>query len=458
MPRINTRFNPDRQPQAVADAVPRSDDAEKGVLSALLQDASNIIHDAAENLPPEAFYHVGNRMIYEELLGLKDREFDLVVFSQHLIDKGLMGKVGGPAFIAELASFIPTPAHYSYYKGILLEKLSLRKILDGVEEIKQNVLTSQGDINALKEGVIKGMSCIKEAIDSSEVKQPTWEEEVDEWVDDFEAMCAGKKSSGMETQWESWNKRLGGISPGYTIISGQSSSGKSTLLGNIMRWAALEHKRPCLYVSYEMPVRMVISRIAADLADVDGGCLFKPDVMKPSDYQMRKISDAIKMIRSSSLRVVHKPHLSAEGVCHIARKMFIDKGDIVIGIDYLQLIQRPSNIEDKANREREVATNSAVLRTFSKEIDRPVIVLSQLNEDGETRESKSIQMDCDTHIRVDRLKEKIKGKDGKMHPTGKIIDNGLYAEKNRNDEAHFSLPIHLLGRRFRFEDHSISDS
>lgn len=423
---------------------PRSDDAEKGVLSCFLQNPVDLLNDAQVTLPTEAFHHPVHRQLYEELLTFNNRPdhkaLDLVTFSQHLIDKGLMDKIGGPAFVAELLSFVPTPAHYPYYRGILRDKLKLRRVMLAACGIITSVVTSQHDLEEVKDGVGSNLIIIQNELKEPEPKR-SWNDELNEWREDWDLMASGSKASSMPLRWECWNDDAGGLQAGYSIISGTSSSGKSTLLGNIMVDACIGKKRPGLYVSYEMPVRTVISRLVADIADVDGRHLFQPDRTQPEKHIQRKIADAVEVIRKSPLRIVHIPSLSAEGVCSLARKMFLENGDLILGVDYIQLIPRPAGIEKGATRERELARNSEFIRTFSKEIDRPVIALSQLNADLTTRESASVNNDCDSHFRVDRTKDS---------KTGRLTEHGIWIFKSRNGKADLHMPIKLYGERFRF--------
>jgi len=418
-------------------------DVEKAVLGSLLRNPERLIH-ASESVPPEAFYGPVHRQIYEELLsfGMKQDTIDLVTFSQHLIDKGLMATIGGPGYLAELDN-PTTPAIYAHYAGLLLQKLKMRQAWEQAEKIKRSVVSQAADFNEMSAEVLESLAAIRVAMEGESSQEKTMDDEIESWSEDWNLMATGKKESAMSLRWPCWNSEAGGLQPGYHIVSGTSSSGKSTLLGNIMVDACIKNNRPGLYVSYEMPVRMVLSRLVADLADVDGMHLFQPDRSYPSKEIKKAIGDALLVIRKSKLRIVHKPRMSSEGVCHLARKMFTDMGDCVLGVDYIQLIPKPTDIERGSNREREVAVNSAVLRTFSKEIDRPVIALSQLNQDGSTRESGSINMDSDSHMKVDREKDT---------KSGRVTEKGVWVYKSRNGASSFHLPLFLDGPKFRFEE------
>ena len=443
---MSKRFNFKKQEETppTAPASTSAQEVERAILGCLFFDSDHIPH-AAEHLPAEAFYGAVHRQIYEEMIsfGMKTDAFDLVTFTTHLADAQLLDKVGGPAFLTELLTDVPTVEHYRHYLSILNQKLRIRKAWDAAEKIKQTISTGTPNFEDMSVSVMDSLASIRLAMEGAEEKEKTMDDEIDGWEEDWSLMASGKKESAMSLRWPCWNLEAGGLQPGYHIISGTSSSGKSTLLGNIMMDACVRNKRPGLYVSYEMPVRMIISRLVADLADVDGMHLFQPDRSYPTPEIKKAIAVALGVIRKSPLRVVHQPRLSTEGVCHMARKMFVEQGDVVIGVDYLQLIPKPADIEKNANREREVASNSATLRTFSKEIDVPLITLSQLNADGMTRESGSVNMDCDSHFRVDRTKD---------NKTGKITEHGVWIAKCRNGRSDHHLPLFLEGSKFRFAE------
>lgn len=422
-------------------SLPHSEEAEKAILSCCLND-ENVVDAVESDMGVEAFYHPVMRKLFDEMLWYRknsDHPLNVVTFMQHLTDKKMLDECGGPGFIAELTNLVPSPGIYPHYSAIVASKMELRKVIGSCSDILESVSKDAHDLTLMRETVNEALVRMGNAVAPKETG-PTWDDEIDSWNEDWEQMATGRKKSGDDTRWRCYNNRVGGIMAGYSIISGTSSSGKSTLLGNILTDACIHRGRPGLFKSYEMPVRTCIGRLVADIGDVDGKHIFAPDRSKPSKEITRRITDAMEKIRKSKLRIIHDTSMGAEDVCRIAREMFLKHGDLIMGVDYVQLIKRPSWLEKGANREREVATNSSIFRNFSKEIDRPVIALSQLNNDGTTRESASVNMDCDSHLRIDRIKDK----------NGNITESGVFVAKSRNGEADFHLPLFLQGERFRF--------
>lgn len=416
------------------EALPCSDDAEKGALSCFLQNPDALLDDAKESLPPSAFYHPANVILYSTLLSMREKGMgiDIVTVSQNLIDSKKMEECGGPGFIAELLDFVPCPVHYPLYKGILKDKLMLRTVAVSSHEIKLAAL-GQGDMQEFREEVEKKVSAISQAIQPEE-KSSSLLDQLGAWHDDWEERRSGRKQSAMPSRWPSMNQATGGLKSGYRIVSGPYSSGKSVMVNNDMADACiLKGNRPGLLVNYEMPVCDVLSRLISDVGNVHGGCTFLPDKRKPSQTEMRAITDAISKIGKSKLKIIHEPHLSADGVCHIARSMWNQHKDLVVGVDYLQKVPAPKNIEKGANHERELSVNSDTFQKLSKELGIPVMVLCQNNKDGSSRGSMSIEMDCDEAFVIEDEK-------------------GIYIKKNRNGERNIYLPIFLNKPFFRFEE------
>lgn len=424
--------------------LPHSIDSENAVLGCALQSPETILPDIGENL--DLFYYPNNRRLAEEMKELSAKNgpqgVDQATFTQWLRDRKMLEELGGISAIQELTSTIFSGASYVYYKGILQDKLASRRMLVACNDIAESVLGNQHDLKLAHDPVVEKMTEIRVALEG-ESKVKCWEEEMDSWRADWQDMAAGKKESAMDLQWPTWNRELGGITSGYTIISGESSSGKSALLGNIMRHACFDKGRPCLIFSYEMKVGIIISRLIAEIANVDGKHVFAPDKSKPESWIQKAIGKAADQIAKSKMRIIHEPNMSAEQCCVVAKKMFSEHGDLLVGVDYVQIIPPPVKLPQGYTREREVAANSESFRCLSKEIDRPVMVLSQLNSDGSTRESASVNMDCDMHVKVDRYTDR---------KTHQVVDNGLWVYKNRNGRKDFSLNIYLNGPRFRFEE------
>lgn len=423
------------KPKIVEDmelGMPRSDDGERGILSCCLQTVE-IIEACRAQIPPDHFYHAGNKLLYEEILHVHGNSLpvDIVTLSQHLIDRKLLDKVGGPATLAELLNFVPTPAHFPYYRDILADKAKLRAILAEADEIKSACRVCEEDMKEVAQIVTERSSRIISLFQEDE--KETMDQVYQKWEEKWQNKASGKVQSAMPSRWSCMNSTIGGIRPGYTIISGEYSSGKSVFVANILADACIKEGRPGILFSYECPVEDVISRLVCDIGGVRGEHVFLPDRFPPQPSTVKAISQALMKIRSSNLKIIHDPYLSADGICHISRKKKAKDGDLIVGVDYLQKLPVPKNIEKGANAERELATNSDTLQKLSKELEIPMLVLCQNNKDGSSRGSMSIEMDCDECFRIEGEK-------------------GIWVRKNRNGAREFHMPLFLEKGLFRFQE------
>lgn len=414
--------------------MPRSDDAERGVLSCFLQSPQELLGQASSSVPKEWFYHAGNRLLYEEMLVLNTTGVvDLVTLSQHLIDRHLLDKIGGPAILAELLNFVPTPAHYGYYCGILRDKHILRGVVQGSERIKESCYIMEESIPELSKLVVTEASQIISLFEESGPKEKSLEEGVMEWMEEYKLKTKGHKASAMPTRWKEFNRRMGGLDGGYTIVSGEYSAGKSVLLRNLLVDACVTNGRPGLLVNYETTIKQTISGMVCDIAGIRTEAVFRPDFNPPTASEEKAIAMALQKIAGSKLKILHDVYISADGIGYRARSMRDKYGDVVVGVDYLQKVPRPSHIEKGANQERELACNSDTLQKIAKDTGCPVVVACQLNKEGTARGSASVNMDGDTHFRIEG-------------------SEGVFVEKFKEGERHFHLPLFLNGTCLRFEE------
>jgi replicative DNA helicase len=366
---------------------------------------------------------------------------EYLALSQYLNDKKLIDRIGGQGMLAELLDFVPTPSHYGYYKGILRDKYLLRQIIGACTEGISFAYEYQEDVPGLLNKVALRISEVTKEASGMVSNADNMDGHLDEWMDTWHDIYKGKKESSMPTRWHCWNTQMMGLRPGYTIISGPRGSGKSSLAQNIQTDACLKRGKAGICFNYEMPVRMTINRIIADLGDIEGAYLFAPDLARPPKEVEKKITQCLEKIRASKLEIIHRPSMDMEEVAQRIRACKAKHGSCVALVDYIQLVPPPRLAKD-ANREQEVAQNSSILRRVSKEVDDTVLGLSQLNRDGTTRESSSIESDADDVYRVERYKQ----------PDGSTSEGGVLVFKNRSGPEGFKLDLLFRGKHYRFED------
>lgn len=364
-------------------ALPYSDDAEKGVLSCFLQNPVDLLADARESLPSDTFYHPVNRQVYEELQTFANRPdqkaLDLVTFSQHLIDKGLMDKIGGPAFLAELLSFVPTPAHYPYYRGIMRDKWMLRRVIAYHTEGIQRSYEFQEDINALLDKMEADALKVRPPEDStgSEVLK----EAVACTIESLQRrMLHTGELAGLSTGLPWLDEMTTGLLPGIYYLGARPAISKTALALNIFDAVILGQETPAGFFSLEMAKERLILRMIAKRAYVPLTALMKGK-LDPS--AQKKVMQAARDMQAQNVRafIDDRSGLSLSQIANKTRRWKKQHGIKFVVIDYLQrMAVNPRNF----NKADSHAENSTGLADLAKDLQIPFLVVAQLNRLCET--------------------------------------------------------------------------
>lgn len=415
--------------------LPSSLEAERAVLGCYLH--YNDLLDLGDK--EEWFYHAGSRVLFQEMKAMRASGLpvDYILLCKWLADRGKMEEIGGNGVLADILDYVPAPTHYKHYLNILKECSLARVAVQGGVTILE--MAYHHDRKEIATTAATQLALIEQAARGAN-SEPSMEDQIDQWQNDWNLMASGKKASAMPTRWKAWNKKVMGVRPGYTIIMGARGSGKSILAQNIITDAAITFNRPALIVSYEMPVRMIINRLIADMGNINGAYLFSPDIAVPTPEIIKQINRCLDRIRGSRLRIVHDVTMGAEGIVAKVKQIHAKHGDCVVAVDYLQLMKSPKG-EKFDLREQVIAANSSLLRDLSKELDIPVFALSQINKEGTSRESNAPEQDADDIYRIERYRL----------PNGDMKEEGITCVKNRNgDDGHIDMVLN--GPLFRFEE------
>lgn len=418
--------NKSQSPEVIE--LPHAAGAEDGVLSSFLQSPALLRHFRSA-YTKEHFYNVCNRQLWSEMdkMDRDGKTLDPVTVGQWLIDRGIIDEIGGPSRVAELLNFVTTPENYRYYCGILDDKLKLRDVWNRTDTIRTAVKDEGADMNQFNQIVVGECSQIQSILQEKDEEQ-TFEDQVQETITEWEEVYSGNRASAYTSPWPAWDRYLGGIKKGYVLIMAPRKSGKSSLAKDLVLHMAMVHKQRAMYFSYEMSYQDTIRRMLCDLSGVSSQYIFQPDVFKPSEEQAKSIAKAASRLHSAPLKVVNNPNLNVDGISFIIRK-FRPKLAVV---DYLQLLPPPPGIDGKDNYERQVAENSRRLQILSCEINESIIVLSQMNANGEARWSASTENDIDLALAI--------------QPEGVLV------KSQRNGPSGGQIPIALNGETFKFEE------
>lgn len=410
----------------IARPLPACSDSEKAVLSCLMQAENRA--EILTHLAAELFHVPAHQLLYSQLAGWEG-EFDVVEMNSRLLSAKIMDQVGGPAKIMDIYGFVPTANHAPHYIDILIDKAARRKAIAAATEL--TVQAYEGDdINT---------TCAKfcEEIVSQVggQKEPSWEEQLAEWLEHMEDLDKGGQV-GPQMRWPCFNEAFGGLPPNYIVLGGATSSGKSTLLQNIVEDVVQQSKR-VLWFSYEMSAVDHISRLAVSVGKVRPGPVFKGGFSSDDFARIQKFFGRVAEWRDFLKLVTNS--MDVDRLCQHAKAEALRGNLGLIAVDYLQLVEGSENTR---TREQEVARISRRLRQLQRSLKVPIIALSQLNENGQVRESKAIAHDSEICLRV--VSPNVdEGEEG-----------GVSIDKGRNVGRGQVLPLVLMGSQFEFIERS----
>ena len=447
-------------------ALPFSDDAEKGVLSSLLQDPNERLSESRVNLPAAAFYHEANRTIYEKLLEFYDKNLpiDPVMVTNVLRDQNLLDKVGGPAAITELFTFVPSPAHYQHYKKIVLDKYLLRQLIhacsinihDAYEFGKEEV---DGDVNTVVDHAEQRMLAVREST-GKEDNMKSLSSHVADAIDSIQYMLEHPgQLRGLSTGYSVLDKLSSGLQGAEMfVIAARPSMGKTSLAMNLVEHVSVDCGHAAAVFSLEMSAtmlvrRLLVSRAQLSMQDLSRGLL--------SRAQQEALAKATRELQKAQIFIDDTPGLDIMEMRAKARRLKKQHNIQMIMIDYLQLVTSASR-RAKDNRQIEIAEISAGIKGIAKELNIPIIVLAQLNRAVESRkgqrpvlsdlrESGSIEQDADMVGLLTRedyagAKMEVGDEETEARKKGQAV---LILAKNRNGPTD-DVPLRFIDYAMRF--------
>ena len=351
----------------------------------------------------DVFYDLRHRAVFELLVEMYDQKeaIDLITVQQRLRDKQQLEGVGGLPYLSTLADAVPSAANLSYYLDILREKHVLRKMIQTCTDVVGRVYESEEDVDSLLDEVERDVLKISE--DRIEASSLTIKDLVHKAINTIEEFHARQGMlTGIGTGFPDLDKMTSGFHGGEMIvIAARPSMGKTSLAMNIAESVVIDQKLPVGVFSLEMTaeslvLRMLCSRARVNLRDIREGFLAERD--------FPKLTGAAGKLANAALFIDDSPGLSVLQMRARARRMKQQHGIKLFVIDYLQLLHSTSRRAE--NRQQEIADISNGIKALAKELDVPVIVLSQLNRElekdksrkprlSDLRESGSIEQDAD---------------------------------------------------------------
>jgi replicative DNA helicase len=380
---------------------PHSVEAEQSILGAMILD-KEAINTAVEIIKPEDFYKEANGEIYEAILVLfnKNEPVDLITLSEELKRRGTLEHVGGVTYLANLSSGVATTANAEYYCKIVKDKSTLRRLIKSSNQIMGKAYEDSEEVGAIIEEAEKQIFDITQGA-HREGFSPINEVLLESFAR-IEEMAANKgQLTGLTTGFLDIDNKLSGLQKSdLVLIAARPSMGKTAFGLNVATNAALKAKAKVAIFSLEMSKEQLVQRMIAATAHVDLQKIISGNL---TEDEWLQIINSMGPLSQADIYIDDTAGISLTEMRAKCRRLKIEKGLDLVVIDYLQLMQLDGRTE---NRQQEISAISRGLKGLAKEMECPVISLSQLSRAPELRsdhrpmlsdlrESGAIEQDAD---------------------------------------------------------------
>lgn len=366
---------------------PQNLEAEQSVLGGILLD-NQAINAAQEILSDSDFYSDAHKKIFAAMQELSDRgePVDLITISDHLRDKKQLDQVGGAAYLAALVDSVPSAANITYYARIVREKAILRNLIS----TSTDILTKSYEQSAEVDDILDEAEHAIFEISQNKIRRSFYplKEIIKDSFRTIERLYERKELiTGVPTGFEKFDELTSGLQRSdLIIIAGRPSMGKTAFALNIARYAAVESNTPVAIFSLEMSKEQIAMRLLSSTAKVDSQRIRKGFL---GELDWPKLTDAAGMLSEAPIYIDDTPAITVLEMKAKSRRLKAEHGLGLIIIDYLQLMR---GVGYKDSREQEISEISRSLKALAKELNVPVIALSQLNRKVEDRTNRRPQM------------------------------------------------------------------
>ncbi len=381
---------------------PQNVDAEMSLLGAILIDEETLA-DISEHVKPKDFYDRRHGIIFDAVMRLyeKNKPVDLLTLTDELKRKKELEEIGGSAYLTELTNYVPTAAHAESYAEIVAQKAVRRRLIKASGEISELGY----DENTTTQELLQQAEAELFSVSDQSLKQDlvSIESILTDSFDRMEELHRNKgQLRGVRTGYRDLDNMTAGLQRSDLIIlAARPAMGKTTLVTNLAYNVATIAKQPVLFFSLEMSKEQLVDRMLADASGVDAWNIRTGNL---SDEDFSKLSEAMGEMAEAPIYIDDTPGVSVLEMRTKARRAAHEQPLGLIIIDYLQLMQGSGR--DNGNRVQEVSEISRGLKLLARELNVPVIALSQLSRSVESRspqipqladlrESGSIEQDAD---------------------------------------------------------------
>lgn len=389
-------------PDAAGRIPPQNIDAEKSLLGAVLIDEETLA-DISEFVTHKDFYDKRHGIIYESMISLfsNHKPVDLLTLTDELKSKKHLDDIGGSAFLTELTNYVPTAAHAAAYAELVQQKAIRRRLIKASADIAEMGYDEEESTQLLLERAEAEIFSVSDA--STKQDLVALETILTDSFDRMEELHRNKGAlRGVRTGYRDLDNMTAGLQRSDLIIlAARPAMGKTTLVTNLAYNVATIAKQPVLFFSLEMSKEQLVDRMLADASGVDAWNIRTGNL---SDDDFSKLSEAMGEMAEAPIFIDDTPGVSVLEMRTKARRIAHEQPLGLIIIDYLQLMQGSGKSD--GNRVQEVSEISRGLKLIARELNVPVIALSQLSRSVENRspqipqlsdlrESGSIEQDAD---------------------------------------------------------------
>ncbi len=433
---------------------PNSIQAEQSVLGGLMLD-NQTWDSVADKVVESDFYHRSHQVIFKTIAQLADKQmpFDIITISEALAAISELDIAGGLPYLGTLVKDTPSAANIVTYANIVRDRSVLRQLIHVGTEISDSAFNTEGrDTAELLENAERNVFKIAEQRQRGQGGFIPIKTLLARAVDKIETLFEQEGSiTGAATGFTDFDMMTSGLQPAdLIIVAGRPSMGKTTIAMNMAENVAIKGDKPVAVFSMEMPGDALAMRMMSSLGRIDQ---HKVRTGKLEDDEWPRLTSAINLLAETKLFIDDTPALSPTEVRSRARRLMREHGQLgLIVLDYLQLMQSPSSGENRVNQ---ISDISRGLKALAKELNVPVVALSQLNRNLESRpnkrpimsdlrESGAIEQDADLIVFVYR--DEVYNEDSPDKGVAEVIIG-----KQRNGPLG-TVRLTFLGQFTRFEN------
>ncbi len=388
---------------------PQNIESEQAVLGSIML-RKDAMHEVEDILIPDSFYAEKNKIIFKAMLDLsaKNEPIDMLSLSTKLSEQKVLERIGGNQYLAEIANSVPSSTNIKHYAGIVQKKFILRSLIEAADYISELSFEESDDhiedvLDAAEKRIFGVVSSPKNQ------KYTSLKEALPEAWERLEKLHEHKGAlRGLPTGFKDLDNTLSGLQKSDLIIlAARPSIGKTTLALDIARMAATVHDKSVLIFSLEMSSQQLVDRMLSAESRVNAWNLRTGHLTSDRDFS--QLRDSLDKLAKAKIFIDDQPGNTIVRMKALARRLKAEKGLDLVVVDYLQLMTTTKNYDSMVNQVTEISRS---LKALAKELNVPVLALSQLSRAVEARggkprlsdlrDSGSIEQDADVVMFIHR--------------------------------------------------------